>query len=231
MRTPLHLKILSRGYWQVAIRPTKFVEKRVEEIASLLPILENNRVQIRGWDFPHINYRESHHVDLDWIGQELDWEHHKSIWRFYQSGQFFHIKALPLDWRDESTFWPAENGWEPGKLFGVGDTIATLTEIFEFAARLSMSEAGNTMIHISIIAGNLQERILYVDSSRNRWPFDRAYQTSIAEFPYEIEIERTELITNSKEMAINLAKDLFQRFRWNIQDIEVLRSWQNEFKL
>jgi hypothetical protein len=230
-KPPLYSKIKSRGYWRVIIRPTVFIEKKVNEIPSLLSLIDDNQVKIRGWSFPYVNYREQPHIDLDWIGQEFDREHHKSIWRLYQSGQFLHIKALALDWRDESTFWPAGEGWEPGNLLSAGDTIATLTEIFEFAARLSMSDAGSKKMHIKIVIGNLQDRFLYIDSSQNKWPFDRTYQISIDEFPYVKEVESSELITNSKEMAINVAKDLFQRFHWNIQDIEVLRSWQQEFRV
>lgn len=101
MTSVLHEKILSRGYWRGIIRPTKFEEKYVPNIASLYPILEKNQVQIRGWEFPPFNYKEPYEIKLDWIGQEFEWEHCKFIWRFFQSGQFFYIFSITDDWRDK----------------------------------------------------------------------------------------------------------------------------------
>ena len=48
-------KIRSRGYWRVVIRPTTFQEHRVPRYADLFPIIEKNSVQLRGWDYPHID--------------------------------------------------------------------------------------------------------------------------------------------------------------------------------
>lgn len=230
MLNTLHKKILSRGYWQVIIRPSVFEAKRIQNIASLHPIIEKTRVKIRGWDFPHIDYRETHQIDLDWIGQEFEWEHHKSIWRFYQSGQFFQIAALPLDWRDESKLWPADNNWKPGLQLGIGDTIATLTEIHEFAARLALSEAGSDEMQIKIVAGNLRNRFLYVDSQK-RWPLFESFQATIEKYPYETTLARGELVANSKDLALEATRELFLRFRWNLSNLEPLRDWQKEFKI
>jgi hypothetical protein len=228
MKSALHNKILTRGYWQTIIRPGAFMKKRVDDITTLFSIVEKAQVRLRGWYFPHIDYKESYKPGFDWVGQEFEWEHHKSIWRFYQSGLFFYIAALPLDWRDESNLWPADDNWKAGTLLGIGDTVATLTEIFEFAARLALSEAGDDMMHIEILVGNLQDRLLYVDSHK-RWSLDGRYQTSMAKFPDEIDIERSSLISSSKDLALQVARDLFKRFRLDIE-METLRSWQEELR-
>lgn len=229
MRSALHTKILTRGYWQVVIRPVAFKEKRIEDIASLIPLVEKNKVSLRGWDFPHVDYKTQHQIDLDWAGQESEWQHHKSVWRLFQSGQFFHIAALSIDWRDESTIWPADANWKAGSLLGIGDTIATLTETFEFAARMALSEAGDEMMHVGITAGNLQNRYLYVDSNK-RWHLDWDYRTSMTKYPYRTSLERSNLISSSKDLALEMARDLFKRFRLNIE-IETLRSWQEELRI
>jgi hypothetical protein len=148
----------------------------------------------------------------------------------YQSGQFFHIQGLPTDWRDESNFWPADKNWKSGYLLGIGDTIATLTEIFEFAARLSLSDAGSDEMHIEIIAGNLNGRFLYVDSQK-RWPLFENYQATIQKYPYKCDIARSKLLANPKEISLLTARELFQRFGWTIPNLEILRSWQEELKI
>lgn len=229
MRSDLHNKILSRGYWQVIIRPVTFKEKRVEDIASLFPLVEKTKVSLRGWDFPHIDYKVPYQIDVDWIGQEMEWQHHKSVWRFFQSGQFFHVAALPLDWRDESTIWPTDANWKPGVLLGVGDTIATLTEIFEFAARLALTDAGDEVMYVDVVVGNLQNRFLYIDSHK-RLPLDWEYRASVAKYPYRASIGRLSLISGSRDVALETARDIFKRFHLNI-DLETLRSWQEELRI
>jgi hypothetical protein len=228
MKSALHNKILSRGYWQTIIRPASFKEKRIDDIAALFPIIEKAQVRLRGWYFPHIDSSLPYTIDMDWIGQEFEWNHYKTLWRFYQSGLFFHVTGVPLDWRDESTLWPSDERWKPNVLLGIGDTIATFTEIFEFAARLALSEAGDNNLHIEILVGNLQHRFLYVDSS-NRWPIGQPYQATIAKFPYETELPRSKLVSESKNLALHASSELFKRFRLDFAS-ETLRSWQDELK-
>jgi hypothetical protein len=48
-------KIHTRGYWHVVIRPTSFEEKHIPDYADLFPIVEKHSVQLRGWDYPHVD--------------------------------------------------------------------------------------------------------------------------------------------------------------------------------
>lgn len=219
-------KIRSRGYWEVVIRPSVFLEKRVRDISDLSSIIEKSFVSLRGWDFPHINQRERYHIDLDWIGQEFEWEHMLSSWRFYQSGLFVHISGLPIDWRDQSNFWPADKNWKSGQLLGVSDAIMTFTEVFEFASRLSLTDAGNEAVVIQVKLSNIKGRVLYIESP-NRWGLSSPFVSFIDEFPFSIELPRSDLIGNPREHAVEAANELFKRFGWDTT-IEVLRSFQEE---
>src|SRR5438093_8765937 len=100
--SPLLDKIKSHGHWRVVIRPFTFKKTRISEIKRLLPLLEKASVQLRGWDFPHIDRNDPPTIGLDYIGQECDWEDILEIWRFYQSGQFVHISGMRYDWLDLS---------------------------------------------------------------------------------------------------------------------------------
>ena len=217
-------KIRSRGYWEVVIRPSRYDKKKIEDITDLFPLIEKLVVRLRGWDFPHIDYKKHHHIDLDWVGQEFEWQHHKSSWRFYQSGQFAHISSISLDWRDESSLWPADDSWEPGALLGVGDTISTFSEITEFASRLSLSEAGDELMDLRINIGGLNGRTLYIDSHSSRWPFDNTYTASIEMFPIKASLGKDELVARSSEIATRYAGELFKRFGWNTTP-ELIRDW------
>lgn len=222
MKRPLE-KLKSRGYWQVIIRPTSFNPKMVD-IEDLWPMLEKMVVRIRGWYFPHLDHKKNPHIDMEWIGQEFDWEHHKSAWRFYQSGLFIHLGSIRFDWRDESSRWPADNNWKPGMLLGVGDTVITFTEIMELASRLSLSKAGDQQMYIGIVVHGLKGRSLYVDSNE-RWPFDSTYTSSLENYPNELNVSRQKLVADHKDLAIKAAQDLFKRFGWS-PTVDVLRGWQ-----
>lgn len=221
-------KIQSRGYWHVVIRPGTFVEKRVQNISRLIPILEKTRVSLRGWDFPHVDHRTDLSIGLDHVEQNFEWEQFLEVLRFYQSGQFVHISGVTEDWISQSSWGTPPEGWEPGKVLNVISSIFRLTEIFEFAARLSMTEAGDEQMHIEIKLSNLQERKLWVNSSK-RMGFGRERKTSIPEFPYKLDIPRTQLLSQSRELALAPAVELFRRFNWD-PDIEILRGMQAELR-
>lgn len=207
--------IHSRGYWQVAIRPDEFVQDRVADILSLFPILQKSCVEMRGWDFPHIGYKLRPHIDLTWISEQIEWEHYLEVWRFHKSGLFLHLGGMPIDWRDRSNLWPAYDKWLPGQLLGVGDTLYRFTEIFEFASRLALTEAGGDQMHIEIRIGNLKDRSLYIGDRRGG-EFFRNYTTSLEEFPYEDRFNKSQLVSSTRDLAIDASHELFKRFNWHV---------------
>jgi hypothetical protein len=206
-------KIRTRGYWQVLIRPVKYKADRIP-FTSLMPLIHKTSVQLRGaWDFPHIDTHNPIHKGVSWVAQECDWGHFLESWRFYQSGQFFHSSGIWQDWRDQSDICPADKDWEYGTLLGVGDTVSHFSEIFEFAARLAFTEAGDDLIHIEVKLSGLMNRLLWNDDPQ-RMGFVHRYKTSINEFPSALDVSRTELIANPHELAIKQAQLLFTRFDW-----------------
>ena len=112
-------KIRSRGYWRIVIHPATFLEKRVSKISTLYPLLQKISVQLRSWDFPRLDPRTPPVTDVDWIGQESEWERFVEVWRIYQSGQFVDVAGMTEDWHDQSEWLPAPEKWEPGHFLGV----------------------------------------------------------------------------------------------------------------
>lgn len=221
-------KIKSRGHWWTVIRPTRFVEKRIGEIDALYPIVEKASVHLRGWDFPHLDRHADLHIDIDWIGQESEWQHHLETWRFHQSGQFVDVAGIRYDWPDQSDWLPRTEPREPGTVLGIADTLFRFTEVFEFAARLALSEAGDEQMFIGVRVAGLRGRVLWVEDSR-RAPMLGNYKASIQEFPYEVVVQRTELVANSRELALLPVIQVFLRFGWR-PSIELLREQQAELR-
>ena len=215
-------KIRSRGYRRVVIRPGNFVEKRVSNISALYALLQKSSVQLRGWDFPHLDTQNELHIDIDWIGQVVDWSYHIELWRFYQSGQFVHISALAEDWLGEST----HTVWNPGHLLSVERTVFRFTEIFELASRLALTEAGDELMHVEILVNGLGGRALRVNPE-TRMPFPISMKASIKELPYKVDLSRIQLITAPRDLALRPALELFRHFGWD-PSLEILRDIQGE---
>ena len=215
-------KIRSKGYWRVVVRPNHFVEKRVEDISALKPILQKSSVRLRGWDFPHINGRGKAYVDLDSLVQEFEWDHYKEFWRLFQSGQFIYYGGFVVDWTERKT--ALSSGALPNNVLSVRDAVFRFTEVFEFAARMALTEAGHEQMHIEIKAGGLDGRSLWVDPARYI-DFVAEQKAEIDEVPYEIDVPSPELMAESRQLALIAARELFKRFDWNAS-LNVLRDMQ-----
>lgn len=218
-------KIHSRGHWRVVIRPATFSEKLVANISELFPILQRTTVQLRGWDFPHMDLRTPPHTDLDWIGQESEWEQHLEVWRFYQSGQFVDFSGMKEDWMSESILSTRSEKMKPGSFLSVVGVVFRFTEIFELASRLAMTEAGDDQIRLDIAVKSIKGRALWMDPSRVGFPLE--HKSEIGEVPYQVDISRVELVTETRELALKPAIELFQRFGWN-PSLATLRDMQEQ---
>ena len=223
-------KIRLRGHWQVVIRPHTFDEQRIPDLSDLYPILQRCSVQLRGWNFPHLDYRTPPHRDIDWIGQEFRGEehHYLELWRFYQSGQFIHIAGIRSDWYDQSHLRPPANGRIPGAILDIGDTVYRFTEIFEFAARLAFTEASDDFMHVGITISGLKGRVLKGEGPDGGWNATSC-RAEITEYPYSVNVPRTELIARPNELALEAAGELFKRFNWDPAP-GILRGWQEQLQ-
>lgn len=232
-------RIRGRGYWHVVIRPAQYDANRIPNILSLFPLIEQNRVRMTGWDYPHVDSRQGPEIQTNWSGQETQWQHYLSIWRLYQSGQFVHIFGIGDDWRDISEVWPLSmglptrpspspppDGWDNYTFLGTASTVFQYTEILEFAARLALTQAGDDPMYIGITLHGLRNRVLYVDDPR-KLRFNSLRKATISEYPYSLEIGRAELTTRAKEIALEASQNLFRYFQWDVS-IDLLRGIQQE---
>lgn len=210
------------------MRPSTFQKERIANISDLYPIVRKASIDIGGWDFPHVDPHEQPHIDVDWVGQESEWSNYLEVWRIYQSGQFVDFFGMPADWRDQSIWWPAPEGWQPGGELEIIGTVCKFTRIFEFAARLCLTDAGDDLVHIEVTVQGLQERRLLLDDPR-RSPLWHPREASIPQLQYRVELSRPELTANPKELALKPAAELFRRFGWD-PGIELLRELQAQLR-
>ena len=204
-------KIRSRGYWRVVIRPTAFQEHHLPRYDDLFRIVERNSVQLRGWDYPHIDRSGARLHGSDWVGQESEWEDKIEVFRIYQSGLFTHFFAIAGDWRNQSKVWrPAEPGWAWGREIYYLNTIYSFVEIFKFAARLALSPAGASHMIVEIDMEKLAgRRVTTRDSDIAMFA---EYRTEAPKWNYRWEGIQTDLIATPRELAAKASQHFFARF-------------------
>jgi hypothetical protein len=222
--SPLIEKVRSRGHWSISIRPSSFDPMRVD-YSALEDIVESLAVRFRGWPVPVVDRREQPLRGEDWVGQDIDASmvSHYEAWRFFTSGQFNHLRAVSADWREgrERTYVPS--GYDA--VIEVWEILFYLTEVFEFAARLALSDAGDDPMVIGIGVEALGNRALVV-GQHNRAEFIEPYRTPTT-YAVELSVGRDDLVARPRELAAEAARTFFLRCGWK-PPIEQLLEHQRE---
>jgi hypothetical protein len=214
----LAAKIKSHGYWRVLIRPEGHVKDRIASVTDLFPLIQRLAVQLRGWDFPHVDIQNRPHIGDHWAGQDFEWEHHLERWRLYQSGQFGYLGAFTLDWATHTDNWlPRPPKAPQDALLGISDVVCRFAEIFEFASALALSPAGDDPMFLSVGCHGIQDRELWLDDP-NRVPFSRTPKCSVPEFVQSNTFPRETLVAETSALGNLWAKELFRRFDWDPSD-------------
>ena len=217
--------IRKSGYWKVVIRPSTFDRKRVLDNGTLAHIIRRNAVSYKGWDFPHIEGSGAFEEGPDWIGQEIDWKPILELWRFYQSGQFVHYFGMVEAWDENPAgkLFPPSDGRCRAEL-RVESVVARFTEIFELAARLSFTEAGDASMRLEISVGNMENCVLLTLPQQRGEPtwIPRSVKPSVT---FTSELSSTDLVTERRELALGSAVEFFKCFKWN-PPVELLRDVQ-----
>ncbi len=223
-------KIKSRGYWEVIIRPLKFEKERIMDLPECLKIVEESRIQLRGWDYPHVGHHPAPYCGIDYVESFVDWDEHKEFWRMYQSGQFVHLFALHEDWLGEQR--PLFGGVskyasiKPMSILEITMTLWSMTEIYQFAMELSKKGLFDGTAAISLkLHGLLNRRLSSFDIG---WGYLDGCVCHIDILPREKEIPIKILIEQSAEIAVNETLEVLKRFNWQSPPIESLEKSQHK---
>ncbi len=229
----LRTAIVSGPHWRVTIRPAVFEAEHIANLAECMRLVERAKVRLRGWDYPSISGRdEQTDVGESWIGSWADFMGHREMWRMYQSGQFLHLfaveEAVEPGWRDKlAATWrfevPGTSAEDVPGFISIVNFLWTMTEVFEFAARLVEAGLYQDVVKISVGLNHIggfrlseQGRALYHD-----------YATTEASLSNEWEIAATDLLTASAEKSLAATVWFFERFRWLGASPDLLRAEQN----
>lgn len=217
-------KIRSRGYWRVVIRPSRFEERRIADFSELYSIVQRTAVRTVSKYFPWLDNSQPPEAGADSVGQYVDSSPYLELWRFFQSGQFVALAAMTEDWLPDFHFPGHPFSPPQGEALGDRNVILLFTSVFEFAARLALTSAGDDRMHVEIYAHGLEGRSIYWGNSN--WA---AGPATISEFVVpQAEVRRDTLVAEPKELAVKRARELFQRFNYN-RPLDQIHRLQDEF--
>jgi len=223
MKEGLLERIRAIGHWRVVMRPRTPLAERLT-LQRCFEEVERARVSIRGWDYPHVSYRNDEQGGTerggDFVENWCDWNTQIEFWRMHRSGQFLSYSALYDD-----TDALAEQR-EPGRQLNAVDVIYSVTEFLEFGHRLAQNGLYADGFQISVGLIGTQGRRLV--AGRGRMPFMDDKSTAAAKVEVERIIEMAGLEAGAIEPALGVLVEFFDHFGWNPAEGQ-LRAEQDAF--
>jgi hypothetical protein len=228
-------------YWTVLYRPHTYSPERIPSLSDCVKLVEKARVQLRGWDFPHLAMQENEQHGTvrgsQWIGSWANFMGSIEYWQLFQSGQFVHFAAVreatERQWRDKlqqetiSHLRHLRNiDWDgvPGYISLV-NLVYTITEYFEFAARIAQAGVYQGNIDISIELHGAKGYLLTTEWDRS-WSEYRAASDNHLSKTWRVSSE--ELLAGSAEHSLKAISWLCECFGWMSPNLEALRSDQQK---
>lgn len=232
----LPVPVLDYPHWRVNFRPAEYKEQLIPTLGKCFEIIEKNNLCLRGWDYPHLSRRDTERGHgNNWVASWSDFLGHYEYWRFYQSGQFIHLfsvrEATETEWRKklESEMrshlsYLGDIDWEkvPGFISIINFTY-TITEIYEFVARLCQSQIYAGTINIKIELRGIKGFVLSAPWERVCHSYHAASEDILTK---SNDFESDQLVATSKEVALESIVWFFERFGWLNPSINVISNDQ-----
>jgi hypothetical protein len=235
----LPVAVREHPHWRVVFRLASYQAERIPSLGACWKTVEQNRVSLRGWDYPHVSRRDGERGQgTDWIAAWSSFMSRYEYWRLFQSGQFVHLfsvrEATESAWREKLKSLTAGHlghmkgvDWEavPGYIH-ITNFIYSMTEIFEFAARLCQAGIYDGPVSVSVELKGVKGFVLTTD-------WDRAWHSYYAAtedaFGKTWEVASDELVAKSPEKSLEAMLWFFERFGWLDPALQVLRQDQENF--
>jgi hypothetical protein len=232
----LQVPVLDYPHWRVNFRPATYLPKRLGTLSECVEVLNRTRVQLRGWDFPHLPASDSAFDYGDtWVAASSDFMNHYEYWRFFQSTQFLYLGSVrevtETEWnaRIRSAMqWHSRGKVDIDRVPGFLNTtecIFNLTEYFEFAARLAQAQVYVEPLTIAISIKGISGFMLAEEPNR-RWNAD--FVTRQEQLNFEDTFAPADLISSAADYALNWAVQLFERFGWLKPNLDSIRTDQQK---
>jgi hypothetical protein len=235
--TDMPVPVKDYPYWTVMYRPETYNPELIASLSECVKLVEKARVRLRGWDFPHLSNRDTDRSQgSTWIGSWASFMGEIEYWRLYQSGQFIHLAAVPeaveLRWREKleqdtkshlrhrnDINWSAVPGY-----VSLVNLVYTVTEYFEFAARICQAGVYKGGLEVSLAATGIKGFVLTTDWDRAWSEYhpatdDRLYKTW--------KLSSDQLVAGSSEHSMKALVWLCECFGWMSPNVEVIKRDQN----
>lgn len=202
------------------IHPESFDPRRVP-FNELIPSVQKATVRLRGWPFPWVQQPTS---GQDWVGEQIT-TMHPETWQFFESGQFFDVRAIRKYGPDGGEILdeqPQINGYLPIWL-----PLLHFTEVLEFAGRLQRAQLENERIRVGLALHNIH-RFVLVTAHSSRSGLHGTYSYNDNAWQHEILLSPEEGLTSTRALAVDAAFEILQRFNWRGVTRELLQSIQVE---
>ncbi len=201
--TEIFQKIVSQPRWCIWIRPTEFKTARFRSLDQCKAFMQSSSVSVGSLiPYPLVSRRGIPETGDEWIAGETDSSRPRERWNLFRSGQFVHYRAFDIERHPEKIH--------------VLEILDTVTQAFEFAARLAQAGAlsGDTAITFDL---------LDVEALGLTWPADQFGYADVV--PREcwcqdkhISVSRVipseELDSRKRRAAYEAVIEIYSKFRW-----------------
>lgn len=231
--------IKDSAYWRLVIRPDRYVHELIPTRSDCLKHVEKSRVQLRGWDFPHLSNRD-HEVGQgsNSVASWCSFLGSIEYWRFFQSGQFIHYsvvtETVEEDWREKlrnsaksQLRYLKDIDWDavPG-FVSITNVLYKVTEYFEFAARLVQAGVLEGSVSVTLELHGAKGFVLATEMNRMWRNYCVAHENELGK-SWTIASDR--LIADSAGHALSAVVWFFESFGWMNPNLEVLQKDQQKF--
>ncbi|MEX1179446.1 MAG: hypothetical protein WEB63_01345 [Cucumibacter sp.] len=221
MMEGLREKIVATGYWRVNFRPLATLPESLA-FAECEAAIDRSRVELRGWDFPHVSRRQDdahgYARAVDYVENWIEWDVHVEFWRMYRSSQFLHYRAL---WEDLDSDRDNGRPRQSAKVLSVGSAIYTITEIFEFIFRLHRSGLYQFGATLQFSLENSFHRQLWINDP-NRAPFSEDKITGATRIPIDRSFSSADLEGADHKLSMSAILELFSHFGWDAAESTIV---------
>jgi hypothetical protein len=233
--TKLPVPVRAGPHWRVNIRPEDEAE-RIPSLSACYGLVEQTKVSLRGWDFPHFSHRDQERGNgNNWVASWVSFMSEREYWRLYQSGQFVHLhaveEAINAQWREhlrqQAGSFPSNVDWSavPG-FISYANLVYRVTEVFEFAARVCQKGVYTGGVRVGIELGGIEGYALVMESSRFFRRFCVAREQTIVK---SWTLDSAELVAASADRSLDATVWLLDRFGWVPLPVDVVKHDQRAF--
>jgi TIR domain len=219
--TDLLRKIWSKPHWHIWIHPTEFKKARFQTVEQCRQFVLSSEVIVTGW-FAYPSFStDALELGEEWVAGEI--EHSQRYvsraerWALFRSGQFTQNRSV-----DEIA--------QLGDKIHVLEILDTTTAAFEFASRMAsqriLAPEALFVFELRKIDGRQltwpQDVFGDIDAvPRNCWCQDEILRI-------EKQLTVGELKTRKREVALEVALEIYGKFGWSDPPVQLLKSQQDK---